>query len=395
MSNPIPGPVPPPPADDDAGTGAAGAPRHVLSNDDIPTAPFAVVPADAVEGPAPALPPVPAPPVAPPPPAPVQQPAVPPAPATPPTVQRVSAIRRSRPAAPASPFAAAAPLPAPPQQRGVAFPPTPAPDQGDWFGQAAAQQTAAAPDPGGYAAPAATPPAFAPGGGPAPGQGYAQSGYAQPGYAQPGYAQPGYGQSGYEQPGYEQPGYAPADEAPAGSSRRSPALRAAFAVLGVVVLVGVVAFAWNQLTRPGTDDEAGPSTVTSDQQSPSPSPDAPAAEVLAAFASPTGNITCEITEAEASCGIAQLTQQPAPVEGCDGTVGYRVTVSAQTGEVTLPCVPADQQPQHAAADATLLGYGESITKGQFTCTSTEQGMSCKDDKGGRGFSIARAGIGVQ
>jgi hypothetical protein len=184
-------------------------------------------------------------------------------------------------------------------------------------------------------------------------------------------------------------------EVPADTPRRSSGARAAFAVLGVLVLVVVVAFAWNQLSRPGTDDEAGASTVTNEQQSPSPSPDAAAAEVLAAFASPTGNITCEITAAEASCGIAQLTQQPAPVAGCDGTVGYRVTLSAETGEVALPCVPSDQQPRAAAPGATLLAYGDSVTKGQFTCTSTEQGMSCQVSPSERGFTIARAGIGVR
>jgi hypothetical protein len=116
------------------------------------------------------------------------------------------------------------------------------------------------------------------------------------------------------------------------------------------------------------------------------------AEVLAEFASPSRNITCQITSAGASCGIAQLNQQPAPVEGCDGTTGYVVALDAE-GQVSLPCVPASEQPKKAAKRMAVLEYGDSITEGDFTCSSADTGMSCTYDPSGRGFSLARAGIG--
>ncbi|AEG43849.1 hypothetical protein [Isoptericola variabilis] len=119
----------------------------------------------------------------------------------------------------------------------------------------------------------------------------------------------------------------------------------------------------------------------------------PAGEVLAEFASPSRNITCQITTAGASCGIAELDQQPAPVEGCDGTTGYVVAIDGE-GRVSLPCVPSSDQPQKAGDGTSVLEYGQSVTEGDYTCSSAETGMSCTYDPSGRGFSLARAGIGT-
>lgn len=41
-----------------------------------------------------------------------------------------------------------------------------------------------------------------------------------------------------------------------------------------------------------------------------------------------------------------------------------------------------------------LAYGESVTEGDFTCTSEQDGMYCRHDPSGNGFSLARAGIGA-
>ena len=141
------------------------------------------------------------------------------------------------------------------------------------------------------------------------------------------------------------------------------------------------------------------------------------------FASESRNITCEVTDVSATCVIAQLGTQPAPVDGCDGTVGYlslrlvcrcrryrgwccrwapgRVSVGgaggaplalAADGSGDQPCVPAAEQPQPAPGDTAILDYGTSKTVGPFTCDSAETGMTCRDDATGKGFTIARAGI---
>ncbi|QAY70467.1 hypothetical protein [Xylanimonas protaetiae] len=335
-----------------------------------------------------------------------------PAPQAPARVQRISAAQRmARSTAPTSPFAAAAPQPAPPMPRtGIPLQQVAAPEQGDWFAQAAAQQAAAA-------APQPAAPSYAPlyvqqaYGQPPPApaaqqypaaQAYPPAGYAPPGQSYPGQSYPGQSYPGQSYPGQSYPGQpapAPAEAPYAGSAPEAPARRkptpgmVALTAFVAVLLVGAGVLAVNLFRGGQPADEAdGPTAVSRSTTSPEPS--AAPAQVLAEFASPTGNIVCQITTDAATCSIATLNQQPAPVEGCDGTVGYRVTMAAETGEVTLPCVPADQQPQPAAPGAQVLAYDQTITQGTFTCTSANTGMSCKDDQTGKGFSIKKAGIGT-
>jgi hypothetical protein len=231
---------------------------------------------------------------------------------------------------------------------------------------------------------------------PAPYGGQPQPGYpAAHGYGQ----QPGHGQqphAGYAQ----QPGHAPTGAAAVGGApgpdeqpRRRGRLSAgwiAFILLDVVLIAAAVVFAVNLFSGPA------PRTAADDEAAAAPSAGASAAPaaVLAEFAAPSGNISCTITEDAVTCGIATLNQQPAPVEGCEGTTGYVVRVQASDGKVSLPCVAAPDQPQPAPGGLDRLAYGESITRGQFTCTSEKTGMQCKDDESGRGFTVAKAGIGT-
>jgi hypothetical protein len=261
--------------------------------------------------------------------------------------------------------------------------PVPGQDEGDWFGEAAAAQEAA--------------PSYAPQ--------YAQGGTV-PSYppAAQQYPPAAYSPAGYTPGGFAPGGAAPSQAAPAQAAYAAPPAPArrrlspgwvAFIALDVVLVLALAVFAWKVLSGPGTAEEADGSPTVASTPDATPSDEATAApEVLAQFASPSGNIVCAITSADVSCSIAVLNQQPAPFEGCEGTVGYRVTISADTGKVSLPCVPADAQPQPADAGMPKLEYTQSVTKGQFTCTSADTGMSCKDDETGKGFSIAKAGIGT-
>lgn len=176
----------------------------------------------------------------------------------------------------------------------------------------------------------------------------------------------------------------------------------AFIAVDAVLLVVAVVFAVQVLgggsasteePGPGAGAEAPADQDPGEQDGAGDDPSQAPAEVLAQFASPSRNITCEITTAGASCGIAELDQQPAPVEGCDGTTGYVVALDGD-GRVSLPCVPPSEQPEKASEGADVLEYGESITEGDYTCSSAESGMSCTYDPSGRGFSLARAGIGT-
>jgi len=212
---------------------------------------------------------------------------------------------------------------------------------------------------------------------------------AQPAYAQPAYA-PADGYGG----GYEPPAPAPVAAAPAGEPaprRRLSAGWIAFIVVDVVLIVMAVAFAVQIFTssspEPGDVAAGGAPSATASSEAPA------APETLARFAAPSKNITCTITTETATCGIAELNQQPAPVDECDGTKGYVVSVDAQ-GEIALPCVPPSEQPKRAGKKIDVLDYGKSVTEGDFTCTSAESGMSCRYDPSGQGFSIARAGVGT-
>ncbi|MGF0116242.1 hypothetical protein ACQFYA_07925 [Promicromonospora sp. Marseille-Q5078] len=171
----------------------------------------------------------------------------------------------------------------------------------------------------------------------------------------------------------------------------------AFIAVDVVLVVAMVVFAVQMFTAPSPGGaQAGADTAASPTPSASASASAEApmqGEPLAHFAAPSTNITCSIYADGASCGIAELNQQPAPTEGCDGTTGYVVTVDAD-GKVAQPCVPAKDQPKAAGGDVDVLDYGDSITEGDFTCRSEDTGMSCTHDPSGNGFSLARAGIGT-
>jgi len=109
------------------------------------------------------------------------------------------------------------------------------------------------------------------------------------------------------------------------------------------------------------------------------------------FAAPSRNITCSMTATEARCAIAELAKKPAPVDGCDGTVGYVVTLNAE-GKVDTPCVAPADQPKAASSGTEPLAYGKSVRMGKLVCSSSETGVECRSKGTGGGFTIARAGI---
>ncbi|PRZ07568.1 hypothetical protein BCE75_104259 [Isoptericola sp. CG 20/1183] len=237
--------------------------------------------------------------------------------------------------------------------------------------------------------------------------------YQQPVYEQAHHQQPPQGppqQYGYtpQQYAYQQPapppGTAQHPTTPAGKrrgKRLTPGWIAFIAADAILIVVAVV-FAVNVLggsdlapvdaaAQPsaGTSQEAQDDAEGDDGQE---AADDPGASV-STFASPSRNISCEVFENQVSCAIAELNQQPAPVEGCDGTTGYVVTLDGQ-GKVALPCVAGADKPKKAPKKLDEVPYGESVTEGDFTCSSEQDGMYCQHDPTGKGFSLARAGVGT-
>jgi hypothetical protein len=108
----------------------------------------------------------------------------------------------------------------------------------------------------------------------------------------------------------------------------------------------------------------------------------------ATFALPSGNISCAIDAEAATCTIADSTAEPTTEEGCAGVVGPILSVSAE-GAWT-PCVQG-ALPGPAAPGTPVLEYGQSTTVGDFTCTSSTSGVTCRHDPTEAGFTLARAG----
>jgi hypothetical protein len=256
----------------------------------------------------------------------------------------------------------------------------------------------------------APPPAFAPGSG-------QQTAYqAQPVAPQPAFApqqpaqyaaQPQFAaqqppQQAY-QPAYAEQATAPAPGGGSGtgsggrpgrSGRRLSPGWIAFIALDVILVGIVVAFAINLAGgAPGPAPAEGAGTSV---EAPAETPDAPAenpgpvAVTGESVTSPSRNITCTIGEQGVSCGIAELATQPAPVDGCTGTTGYLVTLTA--AGVEIPCVPTADQPKKAGDDVAVLDYDQTKTVGSFTCTSSKSGMRCTDSETGKGFNVAKAGL---
>ena len=184
---------------------------------------------------------------------------------------------------------------------------------------------------------------------------------------------------------------------PAGSRRGlGPGLTTFLVVDVILVLTFVVLM---MLSRDGTTPEeptAGATTGASIEQSvepeTTPEPSAPAEteapQALPAFALPSGNIWCTMSETEATCTIVSFSYPaPTPPEGCAGTAGNLLTVTAEGAGFACMDGPAAGSP----AGTPELAYGAGSTIGQMTCLSSKNGVFCRHNPSGAGFSLARAG----
>lgn len=221
-------------------------------------------------------------------------------------------------------------------------------------------------------------------------QGYDPQGGPYPPQAYPAQTYPA---QGYDQ--YSHATYSPEPDAYSPEPRRkklSPAW-IAFIALDVLLVVAAIVFAVSLISTP--DGSPSNSGTTAAEQPAEPGTEqgleTDGGPEVETFASPTLNITCTVSADAATCGIAQLTDEPTVDAGCEGTSGYLARVDA-SGNVTQPCVAAEDQPTAAAADISVLDYGTTRKAHGFTCSSANTGMECVADATGAGFTIARAGI---
>ncbi len=139
-------------------------------------------------------------------------------------------------------------------------------------------------------------------------------------------------------------------------------------------------------------------TVTSGGTTTSPEPEPPSEETtqaetepdtgeLKSFQSPSGNIGCVVGPDGARCDIQQREWDPPqrPAD-CPEQVDYGQGLEVgQSGPGHLVCAGDTA----LNPEAPKLSYGNSVHVGDFSCTSSEAGVDCRDDGDGRGFFISK------
>ena len=95
------------------------------------------------------------------------------------------------------------------------------------------------------------------------------------------------------------------------------------------------------------------------------------------FYSPSGNISCEVSFGgeRGAYAFCQSLQKPRSV-----TLSKQGTLQVCHGAKCLGDGPEE---------AFELGYGKSVTVGNFKCTSKKAGMRCSVSPSGHGFELSR------
>ena len=131
----------------------------------------------------------------------------------------------------------------------------------------------------------------------------------------------------------------------------------------------------------------------------------------AAFVSPTGNIACVVISDSATCQVLDRTYTPeylastqiGPCELSEADTIYLVDERGAWTCAAEPLVPsaavdragwweAEVEGDTVEVDGVrvaVLPYGETLTLGATSCTSSEEGMSCTNSEIGREFFVSR------
>jgi hypothetical protein len=115
----------------------------------------------------------------------------------------------------------------------------------------------------------------------------------------------------------------------------------------------------------------------------------PTSGAPAAFRLPSGNISCDLSDAGATCTISDFTYTPKNAARCTGGAGHVVAVDA--AGVSTPCQKGPAPT--VSAQVSVLGYGTSRTVGDYTCLSAQSGVQCTRADGA-GFRLSRSALVV-
>jgi hypothetical protein len=107
------------------------------------------------------------------------------------------------------------------------------------------------------------------------------------------------------------------------------------------------------------------------------------------FRTPSKNIFCALRPSAVRCEILQKKwQPPAKPATCDFDWGGGLFI--ESGKVDFLCV-SDSVFSEAK---TTLDYGRGYRSGDVLCDSESAGLTCRDEKTGRGFTLASARYSV-
>lgn len=156
-----------------------------------------------------------------------------------------------------------------------------------------------------------------------------------------------------------------------------------------------------------SDGEADDESESADGPDTEGTVDANASRVLidsvigdtAILLSPTENIACDIHEAFLTCRISSWYEDTphGVLEAGGNSIPYN-SVGIQDGAVSINAASdalTAMAHKHGAPEygpyPQILQYGETITHGPYSCTSTFDAMICEDTVTGAGASMSRAG----
>lgn len=169
------------------------------------------------------------------------------------------------------------------------------------------------------------------------------------------------------------------------ASRLRAGEKALIAAVGVLVVVFLVMLLDRLAPAAPTAPTAEPTSTGTATTTPTDVVDL--ADVAWTFRLPSGNIGCAVTEDGALCAIRVFEYEPPSLAGCEGDTGVAFRLDAE-GARPLCTTGTAEFP-----DARELPYGESEGAGEFTCTSSETGVACRDALGDE-LTLRRASFGL-
>ena len=101
------------------------------------------------------------------------------------------------------------------------------------------------------------------------------------------------------------------------------------------------------------------------------------------FRTPSKNIVCALNRSAVRCDIAQ-NKWKLPAKPADCEFDWGNGIYLQAGTATFTCA----SDSLLGAPTQTLEYGHALRSGDVVCSSEKTGLTCKNDKTGRGFTMS-------